>query len=134
MKNPVIVILLCGVFQTQVNAELGMVIEGDPIIAFRTAKKDAEQGDVESQYRLGRMYAQGLIVQRNTKKSFRWLEKAAQQDHQQALYFLGQMHLSGSGDLQKDHQKGVAYLTRAAELGLPEAKKKLVSLYLYPRQ
>jgi len=134
MKNLVIGVLLYSLLPAQVNAELGLVIEGDPIVAFNTANEAAKNGDIEAQYRLGRMYSQGLIVQKNSKKSFYWIEKAALSDHQEALYFLGLIYLSGTKPAQKDHEKGVMYLTRSAELGLLQAKKKLAFVYLYPGQ
>ena len=59
--------------------------------------KAAEQGHVEAQHKLGRMYHDGRGVPQDFAEAIAWYHKAAEQGQPQALWHLGDMHREGSG-------------------------------------
>ena len=59
--------------------------------------KAAEQGHVEAQHELGRMYHDGRGVPQDFAEAIAWYHKAAEQGQPQALWHLGDMHREGSG-------------------------------------
>ena len=59
--------------------------------------KAAEQGHVEAQHKLGRMYHDGWGVPQDFAEASAWYHKAAEQGQPQALWRLGDMHREGSG-------------------------------------
>lgn len=64
---------------------------------YQTAHREwrplAESGDTNAQYKLGRLYAQGLGVPRDTVKAMRWYTRAAEQDQVDAQFELGNLML-----------------------------------------
>lgn len=52
-------------------------------------RQAAEQGDAESQYRLGLLYQEGRVVQRDSDLAAKWFRKAAEQGHAKAQGKLG---------------------------------------------
>ncbi len=50
---------------------------------------EAEQGNSESQYLLGRAYDEGTLVPRNLIEAISWYQKAADQGHPLACVVLG---------------------------------------------
>ena len=90
----------------------------------------AERGDVESQFDLGLMYANGLGgVPKDAVKAIKWLTKAAEQGDHLAQYHLGEMYAEGEG-IPQDKTKAIEWLTKAAEHGLNLAQHRLGEMYL----
>ena len=56
--------------------------------AFDWVKKRAQEGDAYSQYRLGKFYMEGTVVEQDYDEAKKWLDKAAQQDNVQAIVLL----------------------------------------------
>jgi len=77
-------------------------------------RKTATEGDVETQYRLGRMYEMGLRAPCDKEEAARWYLRAAKRGHAKAQYRLGQMYASGRG-LPRDLQQAASWLRLAAE-------------------
>jgi len=91
------------------------LLRGDPeIVAGLLAA--AEQGDVDAQYRVGLIYAEGRGVEQDEVKSFYWLSRAVrqgdadaqtllqvvaaamtQEQHRQALQLAGRQHVVADG-------------------------------------
>ena len=69
----------------------------EPLPDFNVLKKQAEEGDMESQFQLGRCYAFGTGTDKNGKQAALWFRKAAEQGHAKAQYNIG-------GDCQ-NHQR-----------------------------
>ncbi|MEO5363181.1 MAG: hypothetical protein H7838_06105 [Magnetococcus sp. DMHC-8] len=51
-------------------------------------QKLAELGDADAQFKLGYMYAKGLVLSVDRGAAARWLGKAAEQGHAGAIYEL----------------------------------------------
>jgi uncharacterized protein len=88
---------------------------GDYAAALREWRPLAEQGSSAAQYRLGVMYAYGVMVERDFKKARHWYEKAARQGDARAAYELGVFYELGRGVWQDERQ--AAYWFRQGALG-----------------
>jgi TPR repeat protein len=66
--------------------------------ALETLTYSAEQGDVEAQLALGKIYLEGTpVVTKDTKKAAAWFLCAEAQHHPSAAYYLGVMSQRGEG-------------------------------------
>lgn len=91
--------------------------------------KAAEQGDVEAQIGLGRIYLQGVpTVPRDAPRARDWFLRAAPSRHPSAAYFLGVMSQSGQGT-KADPVEAARWLEIAAEGGSPDAMFLLANAY-----
>ena len=64
--------------------------------------KSAGDGDSDSCYNIGLMYANGSGVERDFETAVEWFHKAGEQDHQEAEYSLGVMYQVGFGVEEDD--------------------------------
>ena len=77
--------------------------------------KEAEQGDIQTQYVLGcYFFAQNTL--KNRTEAIKWWHKAAEQEHWQAQYHLGICYLLGEG-VPKNQKEGKRWLQKAAKQG-----------------
>ena len=80
--------------------------------------------DIEKQYELARCYELGIGTQPNESKAITHYEIAAKGGHAKSLYWMARM-------CEKEHtsfysyEKAVVYYTKAAALGIEEAKERL---------
>jgi hypothetical protein len=68
----------------------------------RQLRTQAEKGQVESQYKLGIAYDEGLGVARDYTEAFKWYRLAAEQGHVHSQYPVGDMYMSGNGVAKND--------------------------------
>ncbi len=83
----------------------------------RILRIGADQGDSESQYKLGLAFMEGKGVTKSSKLGLEWIEKAASQDYGNALYELGFTFFSPKWGLDRDLHKARGYFKGAAETG-----------------
>ncbi len=62
--------------------------------ALQYLERSATLGNVNSQYRLGRMYLEGALIESNIQKSAYWMEKALQAGHPEAKEYWDKYKLS----------------------------------------
>ena len=74
----------------------------------------AANGDVEAQASLGRIYRDGLCVEKDEVEAVEWYRKAAEQGHARAQNNLGVMYACGRG-VEKEEAEAVAWYRKAAE-------------------
>ncbi|BBM88729.1 hypothetical protein COTS27_00414 [Spirochaetota bacterium] len=91
-------------------------------------REAALTGDAASQYRLGRMFAEGKSVPRDDERAFMWIERAAKQKYAKAQYHLGKFYEMGTGTTQSIKQAYEWYLL-AAYQGNAAAQYHLGELY-----
>jgi TPR repeat protein len=77
---------------------------------------EADSGDAEAQYWLGRIYDQGRLLPKDAEKSVRWYEKSAGQGYAPAEYVVCLMQ-ADRYPLQSER-----CMRRAAEDGVPDAQ------------
>ena len=101
---------------------------GDYATALREWTPLAEQGDVEAQYNLGQMYAEGQGVPQDYKAAVNWYTLAAEQGAAKAQFNLGFMYRKGQG-VPQDYKAAVQWYRLAAEQGFAEAQTNLGTRY-----
>lgn len=134
-------------------------IENGNTSLLRKQTELADAGDVFSCILLGRKYAQGkprdlnkavaylsraaekgdtnacrelamlLLNSRKGAEAFRWFEKGADAGDITCIYYCGRMLRDGGMGVRSNPQKGIAYLTRAADAGFPAAAYQLGQAY-----
>jgi len=95
---------------------------------FDDIKKLAEKGDINAQFNLGLMYANGQRVPQDYKQAVYWLTKAAEQGLAGAQSYLVLMYAEGQG-VPQDYKQAVYWLTKAAEQGDASAQFNLGWMY-----
>lgn len=73
--------------------------------AFYWYQKAAAAGCAMAQYRLARMYHQGLATNQSTADAFQWYSRAAEQGHSPSRLHIGEMYEFGKGGVDKCLQK-----------------------------
>ena len=86
-------------------------------------ERAAEQGQVDAQTTLGLM----LFQNGDQPNGLKWLRKAADQGEARAMLVYGTALFNGDG-VPQDPTRGYAYVSRAAGLGLAQAKQTLDQL------
>ena len=95
---------------------------------FEKTKSLAEEGDSDSQYKLGTIYEKGDGWPKDLKNAVKWYRKSAEQGHSISQYKLGRMYLYGDG-VPKDDKAAVKWYRKSAEQGYVRAQTWLGSLY-----
>ena len=90
----------------------------------------AKNGDAQSQFNVGLMYAKGKGAKQDSSKAIEWYTKAAQQNVPQAQYNLAKLyHDMGSKDPHAIEQ-AIHWYEKAAQNGIKEAYNNLGVIYL----
>jgi len=108
------------VFAADLQKGLAAFNEGDYATAMAECQPLAEEGNVEAQFCVGRMYANGFGVDMNDELALKWYGLAAEAGHAEAQYSLGVMHANGWG-VQMNDVPAAGYYRLAAEQGFPPA-------------
>ncbi len=93
---------------------------------------EAEQGDLEAQYKLGSIYARSDRSKKDRLKSIYWFQKAADQGHGSAKFALGCAYAKGYV-VTRDYSMAYKYYREAAEQGHDGAQLNLGILCLEGR-
>lgn len=99
-----------------------------PSGANRQLLADAEKGDAEAQFKLGRAYAEGLGVPIDHAKAVAQYRRAAEQGHALAQYGLAWSYFRGEGVDESDIE-GFRWIRKAADQGSREAQFSLAEIY-----
>lgn len=96
---------------------------------------DAEGGDLEAQYQIGRYYYHGYGLAVDIEKAKDWYVRAAERGHTEAMYELG-FHYDLSGTEPRDGYResmleARKWYTLAAKQGHAEAAYRLGRIYYY---
>jgi uncharacterized protein len=99
-----------------------------PAIDVAALKAKAEQGDVESQSRLGKAFADGDGVKRDFKQAARWYGLAASNGNAEAAAMMGELCQAGQG-VPLDLTNAVRWFSKAANQGSTAAQFDLGFMY-----
>jgi TPR repeat protein len=102
--------------------------KGDFATALRLWTPLAEQGDIEAQFNLGMLYADGKGVAQNYKTAVKLFMLSAEQGDADAQSNLGVMYNNGSG-VEQDYKTAVKWYMIAAEQGYSKAQYNLGVAY-----
>ncbi|MCR5600980.1 MAG: sel1 repeat family protein [Ruminococcus sp.] len=86
--------------------------------------KNAQDGDLKSQFRLGNMYLHGTGIEHSPEKAIQWFKKAAEKDYPPALYNLAYCYQHGIG-VPVDRITAAVYYKKAADNGDLDALNNL---------
>lgn len=89
----------------------------------------ADTGDINSQFKLYRLYAAGKSVPKDISKALSYCQQAAKNHHQEAMYILGQSYKTGILTDQ-NHDNAFKWFRKAAYRGHSRAKYELANMYL----
>ena len=90
----------------------------------------ADEGDATAVYYLGKMYAQGLGVEKDNQRAIEYYQKAESAYNIDAAYELAEILLADVKDKDDERfQMGLKYLKRAAYAGQAEALNQLGEMY-----
>ena len=103
--------------------------EYSPEEAIEWLYRSAEQGYDIAMYKLGKMYLQGDVVNKDVSRAIFWLQQADEQNNQYAQYLLGKTYMNGV-DVKADYIKAEELLARASNHGSPYAKYSLAKMHL----
>jgi TPR repeat protein len=95
---------------------------------FKKVSARAAKGDAESQYKLGKMYAEGVGVSIDNAKSTQAFESAAEQGHAKAEYNLGLRHYEGIG-VKRNRTTAYKWFKAAADQNDPAAQYYLGKMF-----
>jgi TPR repeat protein len=98
------------------------VIDVDSNLAL--LQREANAGNADAQYQLGRMYDAGDKLERDRQKAVTWYTSAANQGHAESQYRLAIAYLYGIA-VPKNTSMGESWLTKAANQNHPVAKEML---------
>ena len=101
----------------------------DPDEAVRWLELSAEQGFDVAMYRLGKLYLQGDLIEKNIVQALHWLHKADDANNQYAQYLLGKLYLNGT-EIKSDFTTAENMFTKAAMQGSHYAKYSLAKMHL----
>jgi TPR repeat protein len=82
--------------------------------AAKSYREAADKGHADAQFELGKLYSQGLGVEKDVAECLRWYRKAADQGINRAKLFLGSMYAKGEG-VEKDLAVALQWYRSAAE-------------------
>jgi TPR repeat protein len=95
-----------------------------PPSEFDLTVEKAQSGDAAAMYRLGRMYATGAGVEKDSVEAFNWYKRAAKAGNTDAMYALGEAYEHGTG-VREDIQQAVNWYDQATLRGNKAAKAAL---------
>jgi TPR repeat protein len=108
---------------------LTLADKNEVLAGMNSLLRAAEQGDVEAQISLGRIYLQGIpAVPKDAPRARDWFLRAAPSRHPSAAYFLGVMSQNGQG-VRADPAEAARWFDIAAQGGSPDAMFQLANAY-----
>lgn len=102
----------------------------DYALAVKWARKAADLGNSQGQFRLGVCYDNGRGVPQDYAEAVKWLRKAAEQGHAKAQSDLGFFYESGRGVTQ-DYAEALKWYRKAVKQGDADAQFSLGFCYNY---
>lgn len=115
----------------------GGFVRQDHAASMQWFRKAAEQGFVDAQFNLGRIYGPADGLYRRSRaapedyaEAAKWLGKAAAQGYTPAQVKLAELYASGGHGLDRDYVRAYFWTSVAAENGSEPARKQLTSYAL----
>lgn len=102
--------------------------KGDPTKQIEWYTKAAEQGDLQSQLELSKLYEHGFGPNADRAPGLRWLQAAADQGDASAEYQIGVAYEKGS---THDYMQAMSWYRKSADQGYDAALVGLGSLYAW---
>ncbi len=91
--------------------------------------EQAQAGDAEKQYRVGRLYEKGRKVEQDLEQALHWYQQAADQGLDKAQFKVGYFYAQGLG-AERDIVRALKWLERSADQRYVSAQYHLGMVYL----
>lgn len=96
-----------------------------PVASLEHIRKLADEGNAEAQYKLAKMYEEGLVgATEDYKEAAKWYLKAAEKGNAQAQYKMGTLYTLGKG-VSKDRLAATKWFGKAAQQGYEPVKQQI---------
>ena len=118
-----------GIYNVGIAHEIGMGTAGDPAKALGFYQKAADKGLAMAHFKLYAVYARGQGTPPDNDQAFTHLLKAADAGFIPAQGEAAKVHLNGLLGRPKNPEKALAYVSRAAERGDPQAAYDLALMH-----
>ena len=102
--------------------------KGDYETALRNFQPLAEQGNIDAQLMLGKIYYNGHGVLQNYRESKKWYTRAGEQGRTHIHLDLGERYFNGE-DAPQDYKEAIKWYRLAAEKGNVSAQHRLALMY-----
>lgn len=112
------------------SAHKKQLIEQKLVADAKAYRASAEQGDAESQFKLGSMYFYGKGVPQDYSEALVWYRKAANQGNANAEFNLGSMYYRGTG-VKQDYADAIRWVRSSADQGNKRAQDGMGIAYYY---
>jgi localization factor PodJL len=97
--------------------------------AVRLIRLSANQGQAAAQYRLAKLYENGVGVEKDLSAAMKLLERSAKGGNRIAMHDLGHYYATGAATSQPEISKAVTWFQQAAERGVLDSQFNLGVLY-----
>jgi TPR repeat protein len=114
----------CALFAAELEKGLAAFNEGDYETSLAECLPLADEGNVEAQFCVGRLYANGFGVPMDDEQALKWYGLAAAGGHAEAQFNLGVMHANGWG-VEMNDVPAAGFYRLAAEQGFAPAHAAL---------
>lgn len=108
--------------RTTLADALSALQSGDYAKALEIAKPLADDGNVQAQTLLARMYAQGNSVLNNYPAAYHWYKKAAERGDPEAQFALAELYAYGYG-VERNPARAAQWSSRAYQAGYGKQEK-----------
>ncbi|MEI6706775.1 MAG: GIY-YIG nuclease family protein [Methylococcales bacterium] len=115
-------------FKLGLMYQLGKGTNRDYKEAIEWYKKAANQGHIDAQINLARMFYDFSWITKNYTEASQWFTKASEQGNVDAYYYLGKMYQHGHG-VKQDLKNSGNFYDKALENGDDEMKRKVIDVY-----
>jgi TPR repeat protein len=92
-------------------------------------KRKAEQGSVQAQNEISKVYMNGYVFKRNARAAAMWARAAANQGSVEAQVNLGTFYYAGQG-VARDYAQARYWLLKGADQGNAQAEQNLGVMYI----
>ena len=101
----------------------------DEFFSITELLQEAEQGDADAQFLIGKRYYYGYDLEEDHDQAFKWFSKAAEQGNDEAQCYLGHCYRFGYG-VKKDDKQAMNWYLKSAEQNNKYAQSALSSMYI----
>ncbi len=123
------------IYDDLINSKIDVMNGFVPVVMFdenttdlEEIRRAAEMGIAEAQFKLGKIYHEGLGVNQDFAEALKWYRRAVEQGNAKAQNNLGNMYYKGSG-VNQDYAKAVELYRKSAEQGNAIAQLNLGNIY-----
>ncbi len=121
---------ICCLASTTVSADVGddLYHDGHYQRAIAWWREAAPAGNVSAAYRLGVVYADGVVVARDCATAARWFRLAAERGDRRAQFDLATLYDAGCG-VERSYERAARWYRAAAERGEMASQYNLAGMY-----